>query len=146
MGDISPGGGGGGVSYEGRGEVSIPDKMSNLGCQINFMGLIKGCLVWCTSVQRPPSPRGLGLAPPLSAIGQTSVLLVIFSSGRNSGTGYWHQIVGILSRELSRDFNLSCSEYKYLEYGEGLRVKIFIVGSFVENHNSCLVLTSKLFL
>ena len=45
---LDPGGGGGGVSYEGRGEVSIPDKMSNLGCQINFMELIKGCLVWCT--------------------------------------------------------------------------------------------------
>ena len=56
--DISPGGGG--VSYEGRGEVSIPDKMSNLGCQINFMGLIKGCLLvvyQCTEAPIAPWSR-----------------------------------------------------------------------------------------
>ena len=43
-----------------RGEVSIPDKMSNLECQINFMGLIKGCLLvvyQCTEAPIAPWSR-----------------------------------------------------------------------------------------
>ena len=131
-----------------RGEVSIPDKMSNLGCQINFMELIKGCLVWCTSVPEAPiapwSRRGPAIVGNWSDLSPFGHFLI--------RQEFWDQVlapdcvVRILSRDLSRDFNLSCSEYKYLEYGEGLRVKIFRVGSSVENHNSCLVLTSKLFL